>query len=52
MSKKVVLFVVAGVLVFSSSLFGLTLKQSVVDTLKSNPIVKERLEITVLQEKI
>jgi len=43
MGKKVILFIFGGVLIFTSSLFGLTLKQSVIDTLNSNPIVKERL---------
>ncbi len=42
MGKKFFLLFTS-VLVFSSTLFGLTLKQSVVDTLNNNPIVKEML---------
>jgi len=44
MLKKNILSITAFGCVFSSSLFGLTLKESVVEVLNTNPIVQERLK--------
>jgi len=43
MLKKQYMLYIIMISIFSSSLFGLTLKQSVISVLNNNPIVKERL---------